>query len=482
MDWQFDFEEEQSLLDLQQKHFEALYFDSARRLNYRSYSDDENFVSVVDTLFDELGLSSGYQQELKRSALNCILTNFFLAWRCERPVAVSFNKNYYSDKRSRYVPKFFTYNIVIESIIKKLIETDYLILSAKGFSFANKSRYSRVDSMTKLRNLLPRFSSNDALDIDDSGFVEPIQLKDEHKKLVDYENTPELDEMRRKIQRYNEFILNQQVTVQMNDEDYSQLLFNTRIHLYTHFNTDSRYIRYDSQTTTRNEILDSLVNNYYPFTHTISLRHLSIKRVFNQSSFTKGGRLYGSEVQGLPKVIRHEIKINDESVVEPDYSTLHLRMLYHRKNIYPSETDLYSFGDEGTRKLNKAVTNIMLNSGDEESAIKAIAREFGSNHELKEEFGDEISTHVRIREIISAFRTAHPNIEEFFFTGVGLDLQFEDSSIMLEILDELVTKNIPAIPIHDSVMVGISHQEEVMNLMIEKYEEKLGFKPVVSCD
>ena len=48
------------------------------------------------------------------------------------------------------------------------------------------------------------------------------------------------------------------------------------------------------------------------------------------------------------------------------------------------------------------------------------------------------------------FKARHAPIQEFLFSGAGIDLQNADSRIMEKIMMKLHAKGIAALPIHDS--------------------------------
>lgn len=155
-------------------------------------------------------------------------------------------------------------------------------------------------------------------------------------------------------------------------------------------------------------------------------------------------------------------------------------MIYHKQGIdWPKDKDPYEFGEEGTRPLNKLAVNIMLNSAKENFAVHAISDEFKKDEALLKKFGTRITSYSYIKKLTRACKELHHQIEDSFSTGIGLDLQYEDSCMMMDILEELMNQGIPAISVHDSVMVGESHKELVLKLMHDKYVERYGFEPKI---
>jgi hypothetical protein len=59
--------------------------------------------------------------------------------------------------------------------------------------------------------------------------------------------------------------------------------------------------------------------------------------------------------------------------------------------------------------------------------------------------------------------------ELYFGSGIGSKLQNHDSQIMYEILKKCFEKRIPALPIHDSVIVAKKYKDVVSGFMKDCY-------------
>lgn len=213
----------------------------------------------------------------------------------------------------------------------------------------------------------------------------------------------------------------------------------------------------------------------------ISKLHLRLKykwlhRVFREASFKKHGRFYGAGHINVPSTLRQFIKINGQSTTEPDYSGLHIRMLYHRLGKdYRDECYVYEKSDvehKAERLKFKLVALVSINAEDYEAPQAVLEKFKDEDVWLKK---GESPLHL-----IDVFKSFHKPIEEFLFSGVGNDLMFKDSTIMEAILKSLLKKNIPALPVHDSIIVQQQHQEVAKQVMVEGYEKVMGFKPVIS--
>lgn len=70
-------------------------------------------------------------------------------------------------------------------------------------------------------------------------------------------------------------------------------------------------------------------------------------------------------------------------------------------------------------------------------------------------------------------------IKKFLFSGQGLELQYQDSTIMASILERKTRQGIPALPVHDSVICPARHKEYLRQVMTEEYQKVMGFEPVI---
>jgi len=77
------------------------------------------------------------------------------------------------------------------------------------------------------------------------------------------------------------------------------------------------------------------------------------------------------------------------------------------------------------------------------------------------------------------FKARYAPIQEFLFSGVGIDLQNADSRIMETIMMKLQADGIPALPIHDSAIVQEEHSARLQKIMFQVYEEEMGHAPVL---
>nr|WP_321402063.1 hypothetical protein [uncultured Desulfobacter sp.] len=196
-------------------------------------------------------------------------------------------------------------------------------------------------------------------------------------------------------------------------------------------------------------------------------------RVFNRGSkdFDKGGRFYGPYYQGMPSKFRKHIYIDGKKTVEWDYSGLHIRMLYHQLGLEFNE-DPYAIGDGSQRNEYKLVSLISINADKRGSHIAV--------RDALEDAGFDAAQDLNsIRKMMDDFKARHAPIQEYLFSGVGIDLQNADSRIMEKIMMKLHAKGIAALPIHDSAIVEAEHSARLQKIMFQVYEEEMGSAPVL---
>jgi len=351
----------------------------------------------------------------KENYLNLeILISNLLNKRDRRPVKVSLNTLDWKIKR---------YTRAGEStikLIKKLHEYGYVDLK-KGYRTEKESRMSRIWPTDKLLDYFPKF---DNAVIDDP--VEVVELRDKDGNLKEYKDTARTRKIRAILTRVNK--VNQSAII--------------------------KFRKYNL--------------------HTV-LTAIFIRK------FTLYGRLHSRgyrHYQGYSSDERNEITINNEPVVELDFSGMHPHLLYAHEEIQLDE-DPYSIVDNRptVRKFLKNILLCMLNANDELSAEKAANYWVYKHHSERDELNDIGITSAR--PLMNNFRKVHKPIEHHFCNGsdTGLRIMNLDSRIALDIVDHFAKQNIPILAIHDSFIVQDKYKNELRLVMEHSYEKYTnGFK------
>ena len=196
----------------------------------------------------------------------------------------------------------------------------------------------------------------------------------------------------------------------------------------------------------------------------VDLQDRVLRRYFT-GDFQHGGRLFGGFWQPLPKRRRFDgLSINGDGIAELDFGQMATRLAYARAGVTPPAGDLYAIPllnlvREGTRDGVKAVMNAMLYSAERLTRFPPNSRKG-----LRGSFeGTE-----------KAILLHHASIAHLFYKGVGMELMFDESEILVKVLLECERRGVVALPIHDAVLVARSTAEEVRRIMLEVFRAHTG--------
>lgn len=209
-------------------------------------------------------------------------------------------------------------------------------------------------------------------------------------------------------------------------------------------------------------------------------------RIFNES-FDYGGRFYRADVLAIKNKeddARLDILMDDEAVVEVDYSNLHFRIAAALEDLDSEDIplDVYSgILDDETNKVDRSIVklavNMMFNCYDKGSAQKAIQKAINvMQPELKQFYtlGNAKSVMALIYEAYPAF--SHLFCEESSF---GRVLQNADSHLASDILEVMLEKNIPCLPVHDSFIVKMKHLDILCKAMGDCFRKRFEVDTIV---
>ncbi len=189
-----------------------------------------------------------------------------------------------------------------------------------------------------------------------------------------------------------------------------------------------------------------------------------LARIFSQGSFAKGGRFYRASYQQLHKADRARLTIDGEPVVELDFASMHPTMLYLRAGLEPPE-DAYA-KDGFERGILKLAFNVALNASTSASACRAVARSLRESGHAEPE--------PAARRYVEAMPELYPQFEVQLFSGVGLDLQRLDSDIAAQVMASCMNAGITVLVMHDSFLVGRTHDAALRRTMTEAFQLVLG--------
>jgi hypothetical protein len=200
-------------------------------------------------------------------------------------------------------------------------------------------------------------------------------------------------------------------------------------------------------------------------------RHL--RRIFNNSSFQQGGRLYGGFWQLLSKRQRKEgIFINECSVTTLDYGQIAPRILYGMAKAQPAFEDAYHVPsiDPRYRQGIKKLLNALIHSDKRPTSFPKGIRELIPDRS------------IRVDHVIDAILEVHASVAHLFYAGQGMQVMFNESQILIDVLGRLIDEGIVALPIHDALVVADDDASHVRGVMIETFKEHTGVDITVTND
>ena len=200
--------------------------------------------------------------------------------------------------------------------------------------------------------------------------------------------------------------------------------------------------------------------------------HRRLRRIFNNSDFGQGGRLYGGFWQAMSSDERQEhILIEGDCCVELDYGQMSLAILYGLTGTKPPEGDLYDLSAEGIptdyRKGIKTVIQALINSSKVPTKMPKGVRKL-------------IPSRYTIKDILEAVARKHPAIYPQMTSGIGMQLFRKESDILVDVLETLRSEGIVALPVHDAVVVRDDISDKAKAVMKQVFREHTGITPDVT--
>jgi hypothetical protein len=396
---------------------------------------------VVDKLVTIVEAQDGYKagnKRQERKAMRILVANFLSLIHQDHLSCLALSRDNGAYKRGHY-NRSGVGSTAIFRVVNGLIKAS-LISQRDGYYFGHEDdgngKCSRLDVRPELKEML-RTIPQAIVTVRDENFP-LIHRKNKERELEDVPDSHLTRSMRRQIKAYNDLLDRHEITIGLEPKLVSWVCRNRNV---------------------------DLTNNRY-------------HRVFQKGSFKQGGRFYGPFWQNIPRELRAHILIDGGRTVELDYSGYHLNLCYGMEGEDRSEL----FGNEDPYALEgydrepvKALLCIGLNEDDEARAIRAMRKDLINNDDYEYEKGFDFPA------LISAFKTKHPLIEKYIFSGMGSKVQYQDSVIMNNVIGVFVEKGIPALSIHDSVRVEAKYEKLAIEIMVNAYNDA-GYPGTIGVD
>jgi len=255
----------------------------------------------------------------------------------------------------------------------------------------------------------------------------------------------------------------------------------------------------------------------YGFDPTIVRKYSVPTKKRSMFKLKHGGRWY-CEAQQLPKKKRKNIRFIRSKSVELDYSAMHIGLLYSMVgeqidwSVDPYQVGRLSKYPRGFVKLALlrlvnsadigAFKAIITRSGSKENKLEVkharieyenakkiypfqLERGFDAQPPRKPAILDQIIEGAPVgvtgEKFLKDVQSAHKPIAKLFGQpDLGIQLQWLDSEVMTLVLSELTAIDVPAIPIHDSVVVPKRHEIKTKSIMEKCYLARIGFTASVT--
>jgi len=396
---------------------------------------------------------------LRVDSMRNVLYNLWVASSYEastgRPtyVAISRDRNAYRHRR-RYGQLHFTYKPIISAL--DTLKHQGLMAQHKGY----RDRERGIGRVTRIRAApqLERWFSTTREEMEMVSLPSPcVIVRDASKQLVPPPNAEKHRRMSRRVEQINDHLLKHRVTL---SRAATRGVVRTASERTQSPDRDA-----ENKAVARHGMLSTaLLAEGDPCDLTRSCR---LRRIFNRNRLDQGGRFY-APVQSLPEAVRTRLRIDDEPVVELDYSAHHPRLLYALEGT-DFRGDPYTI-DGMSRNDAKKVALICVNAENRTQAKRAIndARRRG-----------KIRSCSPASTLLNDFGAAHEPLERQFYSGAGLNLMYRDSQVTEAILLRFAKSGEACVPVHDSYIVRASQEDMLRTAMIEEYEKHTGFAPVI---
>lgn len=176
-------------------------------------------------------------------------------------------------------------------------------------------------------------------------------------------------------------------------------------------------------------------------------RNFLLRSLQDPVEFNLNGRLGGGFWMSLSAKQRHKLAIRGEPVADLDYSAMFAHLAYARCGEPMPNVDPYQIpGLEDHRDGAKlALISLLSRSSDMQLLSPKLKAALPEGWTAK--------------KLVEAATRHHPRIAHLFGTDVGLDLMFTESQLLVRLLLDLGEEDIPALPMHDGVMVAAQDVE-----------------------
>lgn len=194
--------------------------------------------------------------------------------------------------------------------------------------------------------------------------------------------------------------------------------------------------------------------------------------------FDQVGRLFGGFWMSMKKERRKQIRINGEPVADLDYSSMFTRLAYADLWLPAPEGDLYAIpGLEAHRDGVKLAMNCFLFDETPNRRTWPHDMSFGfetGGDATEDDTSGKLPDGWTVSRTKKAILTVHPALGRAWGRGLGYRLMWQESEILLMVLRELVEHGIPALGLHDGLLVPASRTDIALGAMRAASKQVVG--------
>lgn len=198
------------------------------------------------------------------------------------------------------------------------------------------------------------------------------------------------------------------------------------------------------------------------------LAPFALRRVFllrsqaDAPKFHLGGRLGGGIWMNLPSGKRWKLAIGGEPLADLDFTAMFAQLAYLQAGLELPQGDPYLI--EGLEEYREGI----------KLALLILLSKTGPMKLLKAELKALLPKGWTYKNLVATLEERHSAIANMFGTDMGPDLMFTESQILVALLLRLIEIGIPALPLHDGIMVPQSRKEEAVRAMHEVSKHQVG--------
>ncbi|MDB2598154.1 hypothetical protein N9Y08_02260 [Paracoccaceae bacterium] len=441
---------------------DSLALQQLSKVIWQSFSDEDR--TNID------GTSNNKGNLLGQDYLLLIIIQLFVHWKSDPSLCLGTPRgNDTINVRDFYNTKMIS-SAKLVRVFDTLISNGYVDHVNHTYieTSNNKNTTSRIRTNKKLHLLFREVNASE-FDVDLNADTKQIHLTD---WVIDDDGDLVKDLNNKKAKEYLKYDENEPHIVAKLKvlTDYNNLLRRTHVDLS---NLERPYIVRQKKNKKTSALEDQLIP--------ITQQKKFVRRIFSRGSWEANGRFYGGFWQQIGSEYRHHIRINGNTTVELDYSSLHPNILLVEQGVPPSE-DVYTISEQpilkrfdlsSQRKIIKMAVMMLLNADRINKAYNALMNTYKTPKGEQKDPRSTI-TYKEFELFIEAFIKNHPSLKNLIGKDQGIRLMYKDSQIIEYIIENFTNENIPILCVHDSIIVEEQHVNKARQEMKRATKKIIG--------